>query len=198
MRTCDLPHMAEPRFRETKRSLGRETLAVVLLLVLVGCGGSASQAPAAATPAPAQPQATAAGVPTGTPTNAATAGSGSVDACAFLTPKEVSAAFGSPLDVGVPSSDELYAYCTYQSAGGGKVDVYVSKSAEAASSAFATVTVNKGEAVSGVGDEAFWSTDSSMAGLFFLKGGVLAHISGSSDGPEDPIIQLGKLLASRM
>lgn len=203
MRSLDLPRMAEPLLRKTRRSLARETLAVVLLLVLVGCGGGspASQAPGAATPT--QPQATAAGVPTAgvptaAPTNAATAGTGSVDACALLTPEEVSAAHGSVLDVAVPSADDLYAYCTYQAGGGDKVDVFISKSVEAASSAFATVKVNKGEAVSGVGDEAFWSTDSFAPGLYFMKGSVLAYISGSSYGPEDPIIQLGKLLASRI
>lgn len=198
MRSLDLPRMAEPLLGKTRRSLARETLAVVLLLILVGCGGGspASQAPGAATPT--QPQATAAGVPTAAPTNAATAGTGSVDACALLTPEEVSAAHGSPLDVAVPSADDLYAYCTYQAGGGDKVNVFISKSVEAASSAFATVKVNKGEAVSGVGDEAFWSTDSFAPGLYFMKGSVLAYISGSSYGPEDPIIQLGKLLASRM
>jgi hypothetical protein len=197
MRTFDVPRMAESASRETRRSLPRETLAVVLLLILVGCGGTspASQAPAAAPPI--QPQATAAGAPTVAPTNVATAGSGNVDACKLLTVAEVAAAYGQTVDQAVPSADDLYAYCTYQGAGG-KVNVYVSKSVQAASSAFGTVKVNAGQAVSGVGDEAFWSTDSTMAGLYFLKGGVLAHISGSSSGPEDPIIQLGKLLASRM
>lgn len=197
MRSLDLPSMAQPLFRETRRSVGRETLAVVLLLILVGCGGGspASQAPGGATPT--QPQATAAGVPTVAPTNAATAGSGNVDACKLLTVAEVAAAYGQTLDQAVPSADDLYAYCIYQGSGG-KVSVFVSKSVEAASSAFATVKVNKGEAVSGVGDEAFWSTDSFAPGLYFLKGGVLAYISGSSYGPEDPIIQLGKLFASRM
>lgn len=57
---------------------------------------------------------------------------------------------------------------------------------------------NAGEAVSGVGDEAFWSTDSFQPGLYFLKGGLVAYIPGSQTGPEDSIIQLGKLLASRM
>jgi hypothetical protein len=188
-------------FRETRRSLERGTLAVVLLLIVVGCGGGspASQAPAAATTTPPQPQATAAEVPTVAPINSAPAGSGDVGTCALLTLAEVSAAFGSPLDIAGPTSTDQWAICVYyQSNGEDDVNVMVSTSAEAAASYFTTMKGLANEAVAGVGDQALWSTDPYAPGLYFLKGSVMAFISGSSSGPEDPIIQLGKLLASRM
>ena len=60
------------------------------------------------------------------------------------------------------------------------------------------MTINDGEAVSGVGDAAYWSTDSFAPGLYFLKNGRLGFISGSQTGPEAPIVALGVLLANRM
>jgi hypothetical protein len=171
-------------------SLGRLAPAVVLMLVLGGCGGSAaSQAPGGAT----QPPAPGVGGPTTAP-----AGPGIADACTLLTTAEVSAAGGSTFTVATPSSDANYLNCAYTSAdASSKLSTFVARSA-ATSGYWATVKVNKGSAVSGVGDEAFWSTDSFMPGLYFLKGGVLAYISGSSDGPDDLIIGLGKLMAGRM
>jgi hypothetical protein len=35
-------------------------------------------------------------------------------------------------------------------------------------------------------------------GLYFMKGSVVAYISGAQTGPEQPIIDLGILLASRI
>lgn len=195
MRSLDLPRTAESLFRRTRRSLHRGTPAVVLMLILVGCGGGTA-APAAATPT--QPQATAAGVPTVGPTSAATAGSASVEACDFLTPDEVSTIVGMSRPLPVPSSDANYAYCKYSTPGAPELMIFVTKSAENAANQFNTAKLNGGEAVSGVGDQAFWSTDSFLPGLYFMKGGTMAYISGSSSGPQAPIIQLGKLLASRM
>lgn len=171
--------------------------AAVLVLIAVGCGGgpAGSQAPASATP---QPQRTAGGTATVAPTIAARAGSGVADACALLTLAEVSAAVDDTIDKAVPSADERYAYCEYQVSGDRRVRVFVTKSRETATSVFGTMKINKGEAVSGVGDEAFWSTDSFQPGLYVMKGGTLAFISGSSSGPEDPIIALGALLVSRL
>ena len=118
-----------------------------------------------------------------------------VEACSLLTVAEVAAASGLALTTAKPDSDDLYSYCKYT--GEGTVNTFVTKSA-AAASYFGTVKINKGVAVPGVGDEAFWSEDSFQPGLYFLKGGVLAYISGSVFGPEDPIVALGKLMASRM
>jgi hypothetical protein len=172
-------------------------MAVLPLLILVACGGGApaSTGPAAATPT--QAQATSTGVPTVAPTNAPPSGSSNVEACSLLTPAEVAAAYGGALDLATPTSDELYSYCSY-SGDGGEVRIFVTKSAETASAVFGTMKINDGEAVSGVGDEAFWSTDSFQPGLYFLKGGLLVFIEGSQSGPEDSIVELGKLLASRM
>jgi hypothetical protein len=191
----------------TRRSipLGRwASAAVVLLLVLGGCSSSsASQAPGGANPTP--PPTTGAGAPSdagvpsaGAPTDAGTAGSGSGNTCSLLTIAEVSAATGLHFDVANPSTDDNYYNCDYLSNdGSARATVFVARSA-ATSGYWATVKVNKGQPVSGVGDEAFWSTDSFLPGLYFLKGGVLAYISGSADGPQDSIIALGKLLAGRM
>jgi hypothetical protein len=113
-----------------------------------------------------------------------------------LTAAEVSAAYGGTLDTAEPSEDPLYSYCTYS--GEGEVRTYVTKDAATATSMFGTMKINAGEAVSGVGDEAYWSTDSFAPGLYFMKGGLLAYISGAQTGPEEPILELGRLLASRM
>ena len=129
----------------------------------------------------------------------ATAGSGSIDACALLALKEVSAAGDYELDLALPQADDKFAYCQYSFKRGHIVNVFVSKSVEAATAYFSTVKAGKGKVVSGVGDQAYWSTDYSFyTGLYFLKGGVLAHISGSPLGPEERIITLGKLLAGRI
>jgi len=164
------------------------------MLILIGCSGG-SGAPAAATPTPAA--ATPAGVPTSAPTSVATAGSASVDACEFLTPDEVGTAYGVSRPFPKPSSDDLYAYCTYTTPGAPDVRIFVTKSGDSASY-FNTAKANAGQAVTGVGDEAYWSTDSFLPGLYFLKGGKMAYLSGPSSGPQDSIVQLGKLLASRM
>jgi hypothetical protein len=188
-------------FRGAGRLAARGALAVVLMLVVVGCGGGspASQAPAAATATPPQPQATAAEAPTVAPISSAPAGSGDVGTCALLTLAEVSAAFGSTLDIAEPTSADPWAICVYfQSNGEDDVSVMVSTSADAAASYFATMKGLANEAVTGVGDQAFWSTDPYAPGLYFMKGSVMASISGSPDGPQDPIIQLGRLLVSRM
>jgi hypothetical protein len=177
--------------------------AVALLLILAACGGGAPAAtsPAVATPTQAQP--TGAGVPTDAPsaamtdapTNAPTSGSTGAAACSLLTAEEVSAAYGETLEA-VPSEDELYSYCTYGD--DREVRTFVTKNAATATTMFDTMKVNDGEAVPGVGDEAWWSTDSFQPGLYVMKGGLLAHISGSQTGPEDSIIQLGTLMVSRM
>jgi hypothetical protein len=192
MRTLDLPRIAESPFRGITTRRLRGAPAVVLMLILVGCS-SGSGTPAAPT---TQPGATPAGVPTLAPTSAATAATADVDACKFLTPAEVSAAYGQTVKAGEPSADDLYAYCTYKS-NNDKVTLFVTRSSDAAAY-FQTVKINKGQAVSGVGDEAYWGTDSFLPGLYFLKGGTMAYLSGPQTGPEDPIVQLGKLLASRM
>jgi hypothetical protein len=62
---------------------------------------------------------------------------------------------------------------------------------------FNTMKINDGEPVTGVGDEAWWSTDQFQPGLYFMKSGTLAFISGSQYGPQAPIIELGKLFATR-
>ena len=185
----------------------RTSGAVVILLVLVACGGGAATTQGPAGTTPTQPQATAAGAPTNAPTNAVvptnaatnapTAGSSSAEACSLLTVEEVAAAFGETLDTAEPSADDLYSNCKY-SGDGGEVTTFVGKSPEASLSYFNTMKINDGEAVSGVGDEAYWSTDSFMPGLYFMKGGHLFYISGSVFGPEAPIVALGVLLASRI
>jgi hypothetical protein len=109
----------------------------------------------------------------------------------------VGTAYGVSHPFPKPSSDDLYAYCTYTAPGSPEVRIFITKSGDSASY-FNTAKANAGQAVSGVGDEAYWSTDSFLPGLYFLKGGKMAYLSGPSSGPQDSIVQLGKLLASRM
>ena len=203
MQTFNLPRTGESRFRGVTGRGRQGAAAAALALVLLGCGGGAG---APATVTSTQGGATPAGVPTSAATNAATsaasAATADVDACKLLTPAEVSAAYGYAVQAGVPSADDLYAYCNYPSADGReKAMVFVTRSS-AAAGYFQTVKVNEGHAVSGVGDEAFWSTGSFLPGLYFLKGGTMAYISSvssSSEGPsEASLTPLGKLLASRM
>ena len=179
---------------------GRSAAAVPLLLILVACGGgpAATAGPVGSTPT--QPQGTAASVPTSVPTSAPmdpTQGPSSVsDVCSLLSAAEVSAAYGETLDTAVPSEDPLYAYCTY--GGDGEVRTYVTKGADTATTMFNTMKVNAGEGVAGIGDEAWWSTDGFAPGLYIMKSGVLAYISGPQTGPEDAFVELGELLASRL
>ena len=199
MRTFNLPRRGESRFRGVTSRGRRGAAAAALTLVLLGCGGGTG---APATVTPTQGGATPAGVPTSAATSAATAATADVDSCKLLTPAEVSAAYGYAVGAGVPSADELYAYCNYPSADGReKAMIFVTRSS-AAAGYFQTVKVNDGHAVSGVGDEAFWSTSSFLPGLYFMKGGTMAYISSSRSGSgplsEDALIPLGKLLASRM
>jgi hypothetical protein len=178
------------------------TLAVLPLLILVACGGGApaTTGPAAATPT--QAHATAASSTSSGPTAAATIAStpatGNVDACSLLTVAEVAAASGETLDTATPSTVETYSYCKYTGKGSEDVRTWVLTDPTAVTSVFGTMKINAGSAVAGVGDEAWWSTDSFQPGLYIMKGGRLAYISGSVFGPDDSIIQLGKLLVSRM
>ncbi len=198
MQLLSLPRMGESPFRGITRPALRGAAAVALMLIVVGCGGG-SGAPAAAT---TQPGATSAGAPTPAATAAPSAALAAVDACKLLSASEVSAAYGFTVQAGVPTADDLYAYCTYPSdSGRDKGMVFITRSS-AAAQYFQTVKINKGHPVTGVGDEAYWGTDSFLPGLYFLKGGVMAYISSSTSnsGPvsEDALIPLGKLLASRM
>jgi len=177
--------------------------ASAMVLVLAGCGGSTPAATGQPTGTSGVPTAVvtqpAAVVATSPVTNGPTAGSSNVEACSLLTVAEVAATSDYALDLATPDSDDLYSYCKYTAPrGGGEVSTFVTKSAATASSYFATIKINTGQAVTGVGDDAFWSTDSFQPGLYFLKGGLLAYISGAQSGPEDSIINLGKLMASRM
>jgi hypothetical protein len=196
MQTRD-PRMTEPNLHGIRRSLTRGTPAVVLMLILVGCGGG-TQAPAGASPS--QPQASAAGVPTSAPSVAATTGPGPVvlAACDYFNSDDVATTVGMSHPIPMPSEDELYSYCTYSAPGAPELKIFVTKTTETATTAFNTAKANKGEAVSGVGDEAYWSTDSFLPGLYLMKSGLLGYISGSSSGPEDRIIELGKLFAERI
>src|SRR6187401_3245971 len=143
-------------------------------MVLVACGGGApaTTGPAAATPTSAQATSTAVAttVPT-TATSTATTGSGTVDACSLLTTTEVAAATGEALDTATPSSDSLYAYCNYTGSGSQDVRTFVLTDTGTAASVFGTMKVNDGEGVTGVGDEAWWSTDSFQPGLYIMKNG---------------------------
>jgi len=191
--------MTERAFHGISSSLKRGMSAVVLMLILVACGG-ATQAPVAATPNPTQATATGAATlaPSAAPSAAATGGAVLADACGYLIPDEVAAAVGISNPLPAPSADDLYTYCTYAAPGAPELKIFVSKSPETAAAGFSTAKANDGEAVSGVGDEAYWSTDSFLPGLYFLKDGVLGYISGSASGPDDRIIELGKLLAERI
>lgn len=169
----------------------------ILLLSLVACGGgtAATQAPQGG--GSANPQTTAG--PAATPNPAATTltpatgGSQTADACKLATVAEVSAAYGFTVASTTPSSDTVYAYCDYASADGQKATIFISITA-AGPQYMDTVKVNEGVPVSGVGDDAFWSTGS-MPGIYFTKGGVLVHASA---GPEDAVVKLAKAIAGRM
>lgn len=162
------------------------------VLILAGCS--------AGTPAPTTgPTGAPTVAPTAGVTNAPTTVTSNLEACSLLTPAEVSAASPDyPLDTATPDSDSLYSYCKYTGSSGGQVRTWVLTDAASVASVFGTMKVNAGEAVSGVGDEAWWSNDSFQPGLYFLKGGVLGFISGAQTGPEDSIVALGVLMASRM
>ncbi|MEA2676955.1 MAG: hypothetical protein QOJ81_1096 [Chloroflexota bacterium] len=175
-------------------SLGSATLGAVLLLILAACGGAA--APTARPGGPTTPPGQPTPAPTSTPAVGPTNAPVTADACALLTVAEVSAAYGETLEGAVPSSIEAYAYCAYGA--GDEVRTWVNTDPATATNIFNTMKINDGEAVAGVGDEAYWSTDSFQPGLYFMKGGVLAYISGSQSGPDDAIVQLGVLMASRM
>lgn len=172
-------------------------VAPLLLITVAACGGGGAATPtpgqsaaASASPAPSTaPSAAATPAPTGATSN--------VDACTLLSVAEVAAAVpDAEVTTATPSSDIYYAYCAYE--GYSKVTTYVSTNASVAASVFATMKINSGEAVTGVGDDAWWSTDSFLPGLYFMKGSVLAFISGAQTGPEQNIIDLGTLLASRI
>ena len=186
---------------KVERKLSRLNAAIVMIalpLILAACGGGG----VAATPTPGHSAAptvaaTATVVPTAAGTPGATSPSSSVNACALLTVAEVAAAVpDAEITTATPTGDINYAYCKYS--GYSNVMTFVTVDATAAASYWGTIKVNAGQPVAGVGDEGWWSTDSFQPGLYFMKGGVLAFISGSQFGPEQNIIDLGKLLASRM
>jgi hypothetical protein len=188
---------------ETKRSAG---LGVVLAFALVACGGAAAPtAPRGSTVSPAPTRAASAAgsatataaAPTVAPATAPNPVTGTLEACALLTPAEVTAAYGDTLDTATKSSDTIYSYCQY-TGDGGQLKTWVTQDPAAIPSVFGTMKINKGEAVSGVGDEAFWSEDSYAPGLYFLKGSALAYIEGSVFAPDSKIVDLGKLMATRM
>jgi hypothetical protein len=171
-------------------------------LLLVACAGAAPAPTGTAAATPTQPQATSTGVPTVAPTVAATVGattgSSGADMCSLLTVAEVAAASGETLDTATPNSDSLYSYCTYSGNGSENVRTWLLTDPAAVTSVFGTMKINAGSPVAGVGDEAWWSTDDFQPGLYILTGGKLAYISGSVDGPQDPIIALGKVLVTRL
>jgi hypothetical protein len=170
----------------------------VLLLILAACGGGAG--PTATPGGPTVPPGQPTPVLTLPPVVLPTGQPGLVDACTLLTLDEVSTAYeatgGDPLEGAVPSSIESYAYCDYGA--DREVRTWVNADPTTSTNIFNTMKINDGEAVSGVGDEAYWSTDSFQPGLYFMKGGRLAYISGSQYGPEPEFIALGQLMASRM
>ena len=175
-------------------TIQRSAALVVVLLIFISCAGGAgpTATPGGPTDPPGQPTPGPTSTPAGQPTGAPVA----VDACTLLTVAEVSTAYGETLEGAVSSSAESYAYCAYGA--DDEVRTFVNTDPAAASSVFGTMKINDGEAVSGVGDEAYWSTDSFQPGLYFMKGGVLAFISGPQTGPEPEYITLGQLMASRM
>jgi hypothetical protein len=172
-------------------------LAVVVLLMLAACGGAATPTatPAGATNPPGQPTP----APTSTPVVTPPAGT-AVDTCSLLTVAEVSAAYEQtghePLEGAVSSSADAYTYCEYGA--DGEVRIWVNNDAGQSSSIFNTAKINDGEPVSGVGDDAWWSMDSFQPGLYFMKSGRAGYITGFQYEVQDPIVQLGALMASRM
>lgn len=176
----------------------------ILLLSLVACGGGAGATQAPQGGGSAKPQTTvgpaatpnAAATTTPTPT---TGGGQTVDACKLATAAEVSAAYGFTVVSATPSSDDNYASCEYTSADGSdgqKARTFISISAMGAQY-MGTVKINEGEPVSGVGDDAWWSTGFAP-GIYFMKGGVLVYASGSSSGPEPLVVSLAKMMAGRI
>lgn len=173
----------------------------ILLLSLVACGGGAGATQAPQGGGSAKPQTTAG--PAATPNAAATTpptpttgGGQTVDACKLATAAEVSAAYGFTVASTTPSSDDNYANCEYTSADGQKARTFITISA-AGAQYMRTVKINEGEPVSGVGDDAWWSTGFAP-GIYFMKGGVLLYASGPSDGPDPLVVSLAKMMAGRM
>jgi hypothetical protein len=164
-------------------------VAPLFLIILAACGGGGG-----ATPTPGQSVSPTAST---TATPAPTGATSTVDACTLLTVAEVAAAVpDAEIATATSSSDIYYAYCTYS--GYSEVKMWVTIDATVADSIFSTIKINAGVAVTGVGDDAFWSTDSFQPGLYFMKGSVVGYISGAQTGPEQNIIDLGVLLASRI
>jgi hypothetical protein len=169
-------------------------IAIALPLILLACGGGAAPTHTAAG-VPTQPP-TATGAPTGTPATGPTNAPVGVDVCSLLSVGEASTAFGETLTGAVASTVETYSYCDYGA--DREIRTWINSDATTSSMYFATMKINDGEAVTGVGDEAWWSTDGFQPGLYFMKGGRLAYISGPQTGPEPAYITMGQLLASRM
>jgi len=172
------------------------------LLSLVACGGGAGATQAPQGGGSAKPQTTAGPAATpiaaATTTTPATGGGQTVDACKLATAAEVSAAYGFKVASATPSGDDNDRRCDYASADGrSEATTFISISAVGAQY-MDTVKINKGEPVSGVGDDAWWSTDSFMPGIYFMKGGVLVYASGSVFGPDELVVSLAKTMAGRM
>jgi hypothetical protein len=191
--------MRHPRFTRAA------VFGALLLPIAVACGGAGTAATLAPRPSSAGPAAATgatAAAPAATtpaiiaPTTAANPAN-AIEACTLLTPAEVAAASGQTLDTATKDSDPIYSYCMYTGSGG-KMRTFVTQDAAAIPTVYGTMKINKGEAVSGVGEDAFWSEDGFQPGIYFMKNGALAYISGAQTGPEPKIVELAKLMASRM
>ena len=172
----------------------RSAALVVVLLTFVACAGN--PAPTATSGGPTATPGQSAAVATSTPAPAPSGAPVALDACTLLTVEEVSAAWGDTLEGALSTTAAPYSYCAYGP--NAEVRTWVLTDATAATSVFGTMKINDGEPITGVGDEDYWSTDSFQPGLYFMKRGIGGFISGSQSGPEDAIVQLGALMASRI
>jgi hypothetical protein len=123
------------------------------------------------------------------------------DACALLSLQEVTLAHGKPLTWALPAADASYVYCAYgtgRKTKEGELRTFVTANPATARFVFDSVKAGAGEAVPGVGDNAFWSSDPARPGLYLMKRGSLAYISGAAGKPHAETVELGKLLASRL
>jgi hypothetical protein len=183
----------------TRRLLGVSTF----VFALAACSAGASPAPAgtAGPGGTAPPAGATAPVTASAGASAAGTAAAAGDGCRYATVAEVGAAYGFTVATAkaTPPADDNYVYCEYASADGRTVILtYVSRT-QAALAIYDGYRQSKDEAVSGVGDEAFWADDV----LYVKKGGVFAGIQARSGSRgtvdvHDAGVALGKVIAGRL
>jgi hypothetical protein len=137
------------------------------------------------------------------------------DACSLLTPAQVSAVLGVSVGAGSHQSPKYLKTCTWTQPNGpmiGSKNVALSlKTVEAFKNtqtqieqAGALAKAEKSDAqpavtpISGIGDDAYYSTDGAHASLSVKKGDVAFNVAVRGDFPSDQVKAMEKTLASQI